>query len=332
MIEARAVPYQRKMTLGKVLSFAFASFFKNITAVGQWMLLSLLLIIINVVPLALIVFSIMGSSTYLPAIESMGNPYENANLALMIPGAVLMLLVLIIDIGFFIFTSAWFNRLGLDAFEGKKRIFGERFKLGMKDTYRLVGPLLLLYILGWISMAPSYIVSAIDVGNGMNGDVMPFTSPMAALFYFIALVLMYFVIVRTIAIYGILLENPEMQVMDCFKESFAMTKGRGWRILGYMISLMIITSLAGGALFVPFIMIWFVPALTNFNIGITVVAILLSIIFYMVVIAFGTGTMGMLTAGIYKFLMIEHTEEVAEPLSVSNSYETIENTEEDNRE
>lgn len=332
MIEAKAVPYEKRMTLGKVISFTVAKVFKEITAVGQWILLMLLMVLINLIPMALIVISIMGSFSYLPALGATSNPFESANLALMIPGAVLMLLAIIADIGFGIFTLAWFNRLGLDAFEGQKRAFGERFKLGMKETYRLVGPVLLLGIFGLLAMIPNYIVSAMDIGSGISGDMAPFTSPLATLFYFVGLCVSYFITIKTIAAYGLLLENPEMQVMECFKASFAMTKGRGWRILGYFICLLIIIILVCLALAIPGLLVWLVVLATDFSVGVTVIAVVVSIVLYMLMIAFGSGVQGMFTAGVYKHLMIEHTEEVTEVADGHSAFETIEREDEKEQE
>lgn len=331
MIEAKAVPYVRKMTVGKVISFTVAKVFKEIGAVGQWALLLLLMFLINLIPIALIFISIIGSFSYLPALSAASNPFQNANLALMIPGAVLMLLVIVADIGFGIFSLAWFNRLGLDAFDGEQRIFGDRFKLAMKETYRLVAPVLLLGLSGLIAMIPYYISDAMDTASGMATGSGALSSGWSTLLYFVGLTISYFISVKTVASYGLLLENPEMQVMDCFKESFAMTKGRGWRILGYYICLGLIILLFYVALAIPAVIIWVVVAATDFSIGVMVIAVVLSVILYMIIMAFGSSAQGMFTAGIYKFLMIEHTEEVIEQFSASEALDTR-GTDEEERE
>lgn len=332
MIEAKAVPYQRKMTVGKVISFTFAKVFKEINGVGQWILLMLLVALMNLIPLGLIMFSIMGTYSYLPALGSVPNPFENANLAFLIPGAVLMLLVFIADIGFGIFSLAWFNRLGLDAFDGEKRLFGERFKLAMTETYRLVGPVLLLGLAGIVAMIPYYISSAVDAGGSLVSDPAPVTSGLTRIFYFVGLCISYYISVKTVASYGLLLEKPELQIMECFKTSFDMTKGRGWRILGYYICLGILVFLLCLALIIPGIIVWVVAAVTDFNIGATVIAVVLSSVLYMLLLAFSGAAQGMFTAGVYKFLMIEHTEEVVETATVSESLEVVEVPEENEKE
>lgn len=328
MIEAKAVPFEKKMTVGKVVSFVFAKIFKEISAVGQWLLLTLLVVLINIIPLALLVFSIGASAAYLPTGGSSMNPFENANLSLLIPAAILMLVVFVGDIVFGIFSTAWFNRLGLDAFDGIKRVFGERFKLAMKETWRLIAPILLLSLVGIIIMIPYYIVSAMDSANAvMTMDYVagPFSSPLATLFYFAGMIGAYYVSIKTVASYGILLENPEMQVMDCFKESFAMTKGRGWRIFGYYITFGILLVLLFIGLIIPIVIVWVVVSMTEFNIGVTVVAVVLSTLLYMLILAFATGTQGLFTAVVYKYLMIEHSEDL--PTEVGSGDTTEDETE-----
>ncbi len=312
MIEAKSVPFEKRMTLGKVISFTFGKFFKEIAAVGQWLLLMLGVALLNALPIGLIAVSIDWKNAYLPVMGLPASPFDTANMGLLISGCILLLVVLIFDIVFAFYTTAWFNRLGLDAFDGNKRVFGERFNLAFKDLWRLVAPLLLLSLVGIIAMIPYYIVNAMNTMNAVSTMMMETSqpsSPLEIIFYILGMIVAYYVSIKTTAVYGILLENPEMQVMDCFKQSFAMTKGRGWRILGYMISLGLLLVLAFIALFIPGIIVWVIAGVTQFNIGVTGFAVVVTIILYLVLFALSAGIQGMFVAAIYKYLVIEHSED-----------------------
>ncbi len=341
MIEAKAVPYEKKMTVGKVVSFVFAKVFKEFSAVGQWLLVTLLVGLVNAIPLGLIIASLGFNAQYIPTTGAYGNPFENANLGLMVSGAILMLVVLIADIVYGIFTIAWFNRLGLDAFDGIKRVFGERFKLAMKETWRLLAPILLLALFGIVIMIPYYVVNAVDTANvTMNmayGEApflsafsLIFSSPLATIFYFAAIIATVYISVKTVAVYGILLENREVQVMEGFKKSFEMTKGRGWRIFGYAVALVLLLILVYLAVVILFVIIWFVVGVSGFGTGIIAIAAVLSILIYVTFISFVVGARGFFTAAVYKYLMIEHSEDLPPEVGPENHVEDqLENQTED---
>lgn len=302
MRPAQDVPSNKKMTLDQVLTFSFVTLMREKAAYGQWMLLCLVVVLLNLLPVGVFLLGIDFNNT-LPFYAAPEAILEQLNGGAVITSVILLLVALLVDLVFAFYSGAWFYRVALDAQSGEERSFIERLGLGMKDLGKLVAPMILLGVFNIVCMVPYYIVDGVMTASGSDG-----LSGLALIFYAIGMFGSFFLAVKLICAYGlILVEN--YGVMDAFKESFTMTGGRGWRIFGYSIVIGLLGILLALVTAIPLVAIWAVTFMTDFTPALLGAAIILTILFYLVMMVVQSGINANMTMAVYRGLRIEHSED-----------------------
>lgn len=299
---ANEVPRHKKMSLDQILSFSFSTLFKERSAYGQWLLLSMIVVVINLIPVGIFIMGVDFSGT-IPLYATSEEIFKNINMGSMMAASLLFMVALLLDLVFAFFSSAWLLRLGLDAYDGVKRNFKERLGLSFRDLGKIIGPALLLGIFNFIILLPYMVLSAVSETNQDTGLMVA-----AMLCYFLGILVMVFVSVKISCLFGLILDR-EMPFMEALKLSIAMTKGRGWRIFGYQFLISLLSGLLVFAIFIPAMILWVVTIVANFNASLLGASIVLSIIVYMIALCIQYGVSCNLPMAVYRRLEIEHSED-----------------------
>ena len=299
---ANEVPRHKKMTLDQIMSFSFSTLFKERSAYGQWLLLSMIVVVVNLIPVGIFIMGIDFSGT-IPIYATSEEVFKNLNMGSMMAASLLFMVALLLDLVFAFFSSAWLLRLGLDAYDGVKRNFKERLGQSFKDLGKIIGPALLLGIFNFIVLLPYIVLSAMS-------DASQDTALLGAsmLCYFLGVLVMVFVSVKLSCLFGLILDR-DMPFMEALKLSFAMTKGRGWRIFGYKFLINILSGLLVFAIFIPAMILWAVTIVANFDASLLGASVVLSIIVYMVALCIQYGVSCNLPMAVYRCLEKEHSED-----------------------
>lgn len=302
MRPANEVHYSKKMTLDQVLTFSFSNIFKQVGAYGQWLLLSLIVVMINLVPVGAILLGIDFSSN-IPFYLSPETAFENVNAGMIGLAAVTFIIAVLIDIFFAFFSATWFYRVGLDGYDGVKRSFGERLRLAFQELGPIAAVTLLIGIISFVILMP-YLGINFLATFGESAEL----EALSLVVYLITLPFVYFLSVKFSCAYGLILEEHK-GIMESMKLSWQMTKGRGWRIFGYLFLVGLLAGLLIMCLMIPAIILWVVTALAEFTPALLGISIVLSIITYMVMVCIQYGITSNLPIAVYKRLCIEHAED-----------------------
>lgn len=302
MRPAGEVAYNKKMKLDHVLTFSFSNLFRQKASYGQWLLLSLIVVIINLIPVGVMLLGFDFNSS-IPFYSSPESAIENVNAGIMGVAAILFLIVFIFDIFFAFYSSAWFLRTGLDGYDFETRTFGERISKCFSDLGPIAAVTFLLGIINFVFMLP-YLVTNIMVEVTGNESL----AALSMLFYVVFLVIAYFINVKFSCAYGLILEQRK-GVIESLKLSWEMTKGRGWRIFGYAFLIALLAGMLVFSIFIPVIILWVIAIVSEFAPAVLGITIVLSVISYMVAICIQYGISCNMPIAVYKRLVIEHEEE-----------------------
>lgn len=303
MRPAKEVHYTKKMSLDQVLTFSFSNIFKQVGAYGQWLLLSLIVVVINLIPVGAVLLGIDFSSN-IPFYMSPETAFENVNAGMMGLAAVTFIIAVIVDIFFAFYSTTWFFRVGLDGYDGVKRSFGERIQITFKEMGPIAALTLLIGIISFVILLP-YLGLNLLATFGESAEL----ESLSMLVYFISLPFVYFLSVKFSCAYGLILEQHK-GIVEAMKLSWQMTKGRGWRIFGYMFIIGLLSGLLILCAMIPAGILWIIAALAEFTPALLGVSIVISIVTYMVMICVQYGISSNMPIAVYKRLCIEHEEEV----------------------
>ncbi len=314
MRPAKEVHYTKKMTLDQVLTFSFSNLFKQFGAYSQWLLLSLIIVVVNLIPVGIVLMGIDFSGN-IPVYAAPEEIFNNVDVGMIGLATVFFIVAILIDIFFAFYSSAWFYRAGLDGYDDIKRSFGERINVGFKDLGPVAAASLLIGIIVFAFMLP-YLVTNM-IGTLSENAVM---EGISVVLYVIYLVAVYIISVRLSCVFGLILDGNE-GVIESIKTSWAMTKGRFWRIFGYMLLIGILAGLLILVLVIPLVILWTVTAVANFTPALLGITIIFSIVGYMVMICMQLGISTSMPIAVYKLLCIEHAEDL--PTSVETEGTTV---------
>lgn len=303
MRPAKEVHYTKKMNLDHILTFSFSNLFKQFSAYSQWVLLSLIIVVINLIPVGIVLMGIdFGGS--IPVYAAPEEIFNNVNVGLIGLASIFFIIAILIDIFFAFYSSVWFYRVGLDGYDGVKRSFGERFKLGFRELPKVAAASILIALIVLAFMIP-YI--AVDFVSEATGSM--FWAGLGVLLYVIYMVAAYTISIRLSCTISLIMDG-EQGVIEAIKTSWAMTKGRSWRILGYMLLIGLLGGLLIVGLMIPAIILWVVTAVADFTPALLGITIIFSILSYMIIIGIQMGITTNMPVAIYKRLCIEHEEEL----------------------
>ena len=304
------------MTLDQVLTFSFSNIFRQAGAYGQWLLLSLIVVVINLIPVGAVLLGIDFSSS-IPFYMSPESAFENVNAGMMGLAAVTFIIAILVDIFFAFYSATWFYRVGLDGYDGVKRSFGERIGLGFKELGPIAALTLLIGIVSFVILLP-YLGINLLATFSQSAEL----ESLSLLIYFITLPFVYFLSVKFSCAYGLILEEHK-GIVESMKLSWQMTKGRGWRIFGYMFLIGLLAGLLIMCLLIPAVILWVITAVAEFTPALVGISIVISILTYMAMICVQYGITANMPIAVYKRLSIEHAEELpASPEEGSESVKT----------
>lgn len=299
---AKEVPRAKKMTVDQILSFSFSTLMKERAAYGQWMLMGLIIAIINLLPVGVFALGMDFNSNFSIWVEP-ERYFENINVSTIVAASILLLIAGLIDLVFAFFSTSWFLRLGLDAYDSVTRSFKERFNMAFKDLGRLIGPMILVGIFNFVVLLPYTITNTIA---GINPDAS--MSDLSVGLYIIGLIVIYFVVIKITCLYGLLLDR-DLGFVEAVKTSIQMTKGRWWRIFGYYFLVGLLSIVMGLIFCIIPIILWVVTGVSGFAAAMVGISVLLTVVAYVLMICASEGVSSNMQMAIYRCLEIEHSED-----------------------
>lgn len=299
---ANEVPRVKRMSVDQILSFSFSTLIKERAVYGQWMLMGLIIAIINLLPVGVFVLGMDFNSSF-SILQEPERYFENINMTTIAVASILLLVAGLVDLVFAFFSASWFMRLGLDAYDSVTRSFNERFGMAFKDLGRLIGPMILVGIFYFVVMLP-YLVT--DVMANMNPDLS--LKGLSLILQFLYYVITYFVLIKISCLYGLLLDR-ELGLVESVKTSIQMTKGRWWRIFGYYFLVGLLLIVMGLVFCILPIILWVVTGFSGFAPAMVGFSVLLTVVFYVLIICFSEGVSANMQMAIYRCLETEHSED-----------------------
>lgn len=303
MIEAKHVPRHRKMTIDEMMAFCFKSLPKQFLN-GIWWLVGLVLVaLLNIAAVFFAVYLFDSNSTIplLAFLDSGSLPDLDMPF---ISGFILTLLLLAVDFIYALFATAYIYRLGLDAGYGTQRSFGERLSLAYKEGWALAGVGGLYVLMVILMMTVSLVVTF-----GATFTDLYWLLGIQILFELVSTVALYYFSVKLSCWIPLIIEEG-YTTFEAWSMSFAMTKGRGWRIFGYQILIGLIVGI--GAMLMLLILggAGVGLILADLNGFISALGGILVTLAYFAFIAVVTLVDVNLSVGIYNALDREHTEDL----------------------
>lgn len=155
----QTIAADHRMTVGSVTSFSVRNVFKNLDSIFQWSLVFTITLIAMFLPIGAFIFykshrSALSFSSY---IDNAASNFGAGDIAAII---VFVLLMIILSVVAGLYTYALFIRSALDLSEERKRGFGERFTLAIKEGFKLFPAFMLLFVINLVIELP-YLVASI---------------------------------------------------------------------------------------------------------------------------------------------------------------------------
>lgn len=309
MIEAKQVPRHRKMTVDEVMAFSFKVLPKQFLN-GIWWLLSLFLVIILNIAAAVFIISIFDSNSTIPLLAMLDSGYMPDLDRYLVFALLMGLILLALDFIYSLFSTAYIFRLGIDAWHKQERTFGERLALAYKEGWALAGVTGLYAAAVTVITVISFVVTYTSVFTDAYWIL-----AIQIVFNFASSVVMYYLSVKLSCWIPLIMEEY-YGTFEAIRVSFAMTKGRGWRIFGYLILIGLIlgfgVAFAGlmlGGIGVLLIAISESP----FVVAPGIILILIAYLGAILIVSLGEINT---TVGVYYGLLKEHTEDPVIPKEV----------------
>jgi hypothetical protein len=125
----------------------------------------------------------------------------------------------------------------------------ESFLSGFKEFFRIFKLQLLIFVITLPLLIPSFYITA-NAQSHSSEDLRFYSY-----WYLIAMVIFFYISIRAIFMYFIMLDYPELNAFQTIKKSFALTKGRFFYLFGSVILFILISICSVFLLLIP--MFWF---------------------------------------------------------------------------
>lgn len=313
MINAKEVPRHKRMTVDEVLSFSFKSAMKEFSALSLWILMCLLVFSVNIGLVFLWVKAVDSGGT-LPIWAVSESRFVDTLTNNWVLYGVMGLLLILLDIYFALFSSAYFFRLGVDHRDGKKRSASERLSLAFSESVKLLPAYLLYFVISLGVMTPYLLVAGVDVFMGKTGE-----SGLSVILNLLGSIVSMVIAVRFFCWYIIILVE-DSKTIAALRKTFDMTGGRFFRILGYSILISLILGLIGLVAVIPFIILWVFIAASDFQMAFVSIGLFLSVVGYAVLIAFSAAINANSQVAVYYALNRENEPDL--PVEQAKTLET----------
>lgn len=307
MIAAKDIPKRRRMTIDEVLTRSFKGLLPGMAGMFQWMMITLGVIAINIIPIVILVMSTTGR--YFSWYSNPNFSIDDLGTGRFVGILIGFICILLINIAFSFFTTAWFLRLSLDAYNRLEKTFSERLAQTMADCKRLL-PILLLsvgagVIVFVILVAFSYFIT--------ETTSISETSEYAIEALNMLINLLTVLVSARLSSWLFLMIEDKMGMIEALKTAWGISRGRMLRIIAYIL---LLTAIIFGVVMILLVVgfIFWIPALmTDFNMVAVSIAAFLSVVGFL----FAGAGLSLLEnnfyCAIYYALKRENTPEVEEP-------------------